>query len=130
MNEYKLTENDLLAQAIQVKNIRAQFETKARILEDAAGVDIGQDFGSRTRIGMKYSTKARSKDDLSEEERRIILAQDKFPAGKYRKRPLKELSIEDRVDIIHAFQLKKREVLMLPTNIVCPRLWFTSSHRL
>ena len=107
MNEYKLTENDLLAQAIQVKDIRAQFETKARILEDAAGVDIEQDFGSRTRIGMKYSTKTRSKDNLSEEERRIILAQDKFHAGKYRKRPLKELSIEDRVDIIHAFLVEE-----------------------
>ncbi len=56
---------------------------------------------------MKYSTKARSKDGLSEGERRIILAEDKFPTGKYRKRSLKELDIEDRIDIIHAFLVEE-----------------------
>ena len=68
---------------------------------------IEQEFDNHTRVGMKYSTKARNKDGLSEEERRIILAEDTFPAGKYRKRPLKELGIEDRVDIIHAFLVEE-----------------------
>ena len=72
INDYKLTGDDLMARAIQVQNIREQFNVKARIFEDAAELDMEQDFDSRTKIGMKYSTKSRSKDGLTEGDRRII----------------------------------------------------------
>ena len=62
----------------------------------------------RTRLGMTYSTKARNNDGLSEGARRYVLIRDTFATGKYRKRPMKELAIDEQIDIVHAFLVEQQ----------------------
>ena len=57
---------------------------------------------------MKYSTKARNNDGLSEQTRRTILIRERYPIGRYRKRPMKELTIDERIDIVYAFIIEQK----------------------
>ena len=55
-----------------MQNIRQEFATRATALEE--NIQVGYELvpGERSRLGMKYSTKAKNTDGLSEGERRAI----------------------------------------------------------
>ena len=56
----------------------------------------------RSRKGLKLSTKARSSTGISESERKQLEQIDVVGIRKYKKRHLKLLSVNERLDIIHA----------------------------
>ena len=59
--------------------------------------------GGNTRKGLKYSTKKTNPLGLSEGELKQLVRHDSIPPWGYKKRRLNELTVEQRIDILHSY---------------------------
>ena len=102
VDEYRLDEAELRKYAIKISKIRRKIMEKSEAIkvEDTEFVDRSS--SSNAKASRIYSTSARSSDGLSEHERKHLETLDVIPCGKYKKRCLKQLSVDEQRDIIHA----------------------------
>ena len=63
------------------------------------------DYLKRTRKSLNHSTKAKNLDGESEKNIKRELIEETYPGKRYAKRKLKDLDIDDRVNIIHSVMI-------------------------
>ena len=94
-------------QAVAVTKLRADIEAKAIAIDSLSELEQSIIPQPRTKVGLQYSTKKNSPYGISEGGLRLLEKADTVPARKYKKRHLKQLSIDDRTSIIHAVLIEK-----------------------
>ena len=88
--------------AITVSKIRKRFIEKSNAVKAVDALYKDEEPLTSQKKSRIYSTRSRSTDGLSEYERQRLERKDQFPTRKYKKRCLKQLSVAERRDIMHA----------------------------
>ena len=102
IEDYKLKSSLLESYAIQVTELRSSIKAKADSMDVSLDDPSINEYLQRTRKGMKHSTKANNHYGESEKEIKQQLTDETYPGKRYDKRKLKDLDIDDRVEIIHS----------------------------
>ncbi len=82
------------------------FNKKAEALELDDNYDEEQPLVARSRKGLKHSKKHERLHDCSSGEYMDLNSFGSFPAGKYKKRTLKQLTVDHRIEILHSYLIE------------------------
>ena len=102
IDDFKLDDKTLREKAQLVDKIRKKIMAKVESMKLITKEPDENESLDRSRKGIKHSTRATNPEELSERELKSMLMKEQIPGGKYKKRNLKKLSLEDHIGIIEA----------------------------